>query len=88
MATIEEMANVVYDTGATPIPKGRVKDSLRCAMQSAEYYGVYYNSQHGVDPCTVWVVGAYEVTYLTDDGGFHAGMLTDEMMDDLIIKEI
>ena len=42
----------------------------------------------GVEVCTVWVVGAYEVTYLTDDEGFHAGMLTDEMMDDLIIREV
>ena len=86
MATIEDMANVVYDTGATPIPKGRVKNSLRRAMQSAEDLGQYYNSQYGLDLCTYWNVGCYNVIYITDDYYFHAGMLTDDMMDDLIIE--
>ena len=100
MATLREMREVidsviVYDERPTEVPPTPhlmyskvIKDSLRRAMQSAEYYGVHYNGQYGMDLCTVWVVGAYEVTYLTDDEGFHAGMLTDEMMDDLIIEEV
>ena len=90
MATIEEMANVLYDVGATPIPKGRVKDNFRHLLRNAEDNGKYYIDGYGEHniPCTYWVIGDYIVTYLTNNWEFHADMLTDEMMDDLIIEAI
>lgn len=39
------------------------------------------------EPRTYWIVGDYIVTYLTDDLNFSARMLTEEMMNDLIIEE-
>lgn len=88
MATIEEMANVVYDTGATPIPKGRLKESFRRLLQSLERGNMYYRGKAGGAPYTYWVAGAYYITYITDNEDFSAADLTDEMMDDLIIKEV
>ena len=90
MATIEEMARVLYNEGATPLPESRVKDTLRRALQLSEVEGLYYGiacaqTEHIL--CTVWEVGDYEVTYMSDDEDLGAKDLTDEMMDDLIIEE-
>lgn len=64
-------------------------DMIREAMINAEDRGLVYFGEHGADrePCTYWIVGDYIVTYLTDDLGFDATMLSDDMMDDLIIEE-
>lgn len=64
-------------------------EELRMAMINAEDRGLVYNGAFGADnePCTYWVVGDYIVTYLTDDVVFDATMLTEDMMDDLIIEE-
>ena len=64
-------------------------EELRLAMINAEDRGLVYNGAFGADnePCTYWIVGDYVVTYLTDDETFDATMLTDDMMDDLIIEE-
>lgn len=64
-------------------------EELRQAMINAEDRGLVYNSVFGVDsePCTYWVVGDFIVTYLTDDEVFDATMLTEDMMDDLIVEE-
>ena len=86
MATIEEMANVLYDLGATPIPKGSVKDNFRHLLRNAEGNGMCYNGENRGQPCTYWIVGDYDVTYITDDLGFYERMLTEDMMDDLIIE--
>ena len=64
-------------------------EELRLAMINAEDRGLVYNGAFGADnePCTYWVVGDYIVTYLTDDETFDATMLTEDMMDDLIVEE-
>jgi hypothetical protein len=64
-------------------------EELRLAMINAEDRGLAYNSVFGMDsePCTYWLVGDYIVTYLTDDEDFNAEMLTEDMMDELIIEE-
>jgi len=36
---------------------------------------------------TYWIVGDYEVSYITDDLDFSAEMLTEDMMDELIIEK-
>ena len=97
MATLKEMSNVVDSLpidhplayGVQPYTLDESKHYLRRVMVNAEDEGMYHNGVHGVfyEPCTYWVVGYYIITYLTNDLEFHAGMLTDEMMDDLIIEE-
>ena len=64
-------------------------EGLRLAMINAEDRGLAYNSVFGMDsePCTYWIGDGYIVTYLTDDEDFNAEMLTDDMMDELIIEE-
>jgi hypothetical protein len=64
-------------------------EELRLAMINAEDRGLVYNGGHRAhnEPCTYWIVGDYIVTYLTDDEDFDATMLTEDMMDDLIIEE-
>lgn len=64
-------------------------EELRQGMINAEDKGQFYNGTFGADnePCTYWVTDDYIVTYLTDDEDFDASMLTDDMMDDLIIEE-
>ena len=66
-----------------------IDKGLKQAMINAEDRGLVYNGGHGAhnEPCTYWVVGDYIVTYLTDDETFGATMLTEDMMDELIIEE-
>ena len=58
-------------------------------LMDAEDNGHAYNGMYGAHCvlCTYWVVGDYIVTYMTDDQDFSASMLTEDMMDDLIIEE-
>ena len=103
MATENEMIAVidgVYDNRTvfkilrdTPrMYSNIVKNILWYAMRDAEDSGLYYNGYNGVyvkdELCTFWLVGNYTVIYLTDDPDFNTDMLTDEMMDDLIIEEV
>jgi hypothetical protein len=60
-----------------------IRALLQAEDNGRSYYGVY--GAHD-EPCTYWMVGDYVVTYPTDDLRFNAGMLTDAMLDDLIIK--
>ena len=64
-------------------------EEIRQALRDAEDSGMYFIGSFGMDsePCTRWIVGDYMVTYLTDDGDFNAEMLTEDMMDELIIEE-
>lgn len=72
-------------------PASIVKEVVWHALRHAEEDGRHYNGYNGVyvkdELCTYWLVGDYIVTYLTDDPDFNAKMLTEEMMDDLIIEE-
>ena len=65
-------------------------DLIRQALIIAEDNGLAYNGGFGAHnvPCTYWVVGDYIVTYMTDDEDFDASMLTEDMIDDLIIDEV
>ena len=87
MATKDEMIAVVNSAYKN---SGVVKDFMRRVMRDAENNGRCYNGGQGEHniPCTFWVVGDYIITYLTDNWELHAGMLTEEMMDDLIIEAI
>ena len=64
----------------------KIEDLVRQALCDAEDHGMCYNGAFGA-PCTYWVVGDYIVTYYTDDEDFFAEMLTEDMMDELIIEE-
>jgi hypothetical protein len=98
MATLKEMSNVI-DSIPTDghlawdvqpyYTLDESKHYLRYVMINAEDAWRYYNGVHGEynKPCTYWMVGDYIITYLTDDEDFHARLLTDDMMDDLIIEE-
>ena len=101
MATENEMIAVidgVYDNrtvfkilrDAPRMYSSIVKNILWYALRDAEDNGLYCNG-YGVyvkdSLCTYWLVGDYTVTYLTDDPAFNADMLTEDMMDDLIIEE-
>ena len=86
MATIEEMATVLYDVGIISFPKPSVKGSLRRVLCDVTKKGKSHISKHGNS--VYWKVGGYKVTYPTDDMLFFAWMLTDEMMDDLIIEVV
>ena len=100
MATIREMREVVdsvivYDTvpfeeleTAYLVYSKVIKDALRDALYSAEDKDLCYNYEYRGQPCTFWVVGGYEVTYITDDGDFTAEQLSYDDMDDLIIEEV
>lgn len=102
MATENEMIAVidgVYDNRTvfkilrdTPrMYSNIVKNILWYAMRDAEDSGLHYNGYNGVyvkdKLCTYWLVGNYTVTYLTDGSDFNTDMLTEEMMNDLIIEE-
>jgi len=97
MATLKEMRRVVDSISIDsplaywiqPFPLDESKYYLRGVMINAEGEGQYYNGGYGAynKPCTYWKVGDYIVAYLTDDLRFHASMLSDDMMDDLIIEE-
>ena len=67
-----------------------IEDLIRQTLRDAEDDGLVFMGTFGAHnvPCTYWVVGDYIVTYLTDDGDFSATMLTEDMMDDLIIEEM
>ncbi len=76
-------------------PDSIVRDIIWYALRHAESNGRRYNgynSYNGVyvkdEPCTYWLVGDYIVIYLTYDPDFNAEMLTEDMMDDLIIEEV
>jgi hypothetical protein len=96
MATLKEMCDVVDSIsidnpltyGVWPFPLNELKHYLKCVMIDAEDKGRYFNGVYAEynEPCTYWKVGDYVIMYLTDDLGFHAGMLTEDMMDDLIIE--
>ena len=88
MATIEEMVNVLYDVGATPLPRSRVKESLKLVLRKAEEKGQYYNSYYHSCPCIIWEVRVYHVIYHTTDWDFTAEQLSYDDMDDLIIEEV
>ena len=67
-----------------------VKNVLWYALRDAEDNGLYcngYGAYVKYSLCTYWLVGDYTVTYLTGDPDFNADMLTEDMMDDLIIEE-
>ena len=94
MATLKEMCNVVDSINIDdPLAEGIapfcLRESwyyLRRVMYNVEDNGKYYNGLYGErDLCTYWIVGDYIITYLTEDVDFSAEMLTEEMMDDLII---
>ena len=97
MATLKEKSNVIDSLpmdsplawGGQPYTLYESKHYLRCVMSNTENEGMCHNGGYGADcePCTYWVVGDYIITYITDDLDFDAGMLTDEMMNDLIIEE-
>ena len=96
MATLKEMCDVIDSIpideaeGIVPFPLSESWYYLRCMMCNAEDNGRYYNGYNGVyvkdELCTYWRVGDYVITYLTDDLDFNADMLTEDMMDDLIIE--
>ena len=99
MATLKEMSNVIDSIpmdsplayGVQPYTLAESKYYLRQVMINVEEEGMFHNGGYGAynEPCTYWVVGDYIITYLTDNLDFHAGkaMLSDDMMDDLIIEE-
>ena len=72
-------------------PDSIVRDIIWYALRHAEDNGKYYNGYNGVyvkdELCTYWIVGDYIVTHLTDNLDFCASMLTEDMMDDLIIEK-
>lgn len=98
MTTLKEMSNVIDSIPVdSPLARGiqpyTLDDSkyyLRGIMMNAENEGLCHNGGHGAygKPCTYWMVGDYIITYLTYDLGFEASMLSDDMMDDLIIEEV
>lgn len=98
MATIKEMSNVIDSIpmdspmarGIQPYTLNESKHYLRCVMMNAEEEGMSRNGEYdgaNFEPCTYWAVGDYIIAYLTNDLDFDASMLTDDMMDDLIIVE-
>ena len=89
MATIEDMVEVVNNVSPCRF-SCVVTDLLYKALRDAENNGWYCNGYKGMyvkdELCTYWLVGDYIVTYLTDDPDFNADMLTEDMLDDLIIE--
>lgn len=97
MATLEEMRNVIDSLsmdsplawGVQPHTLAESRHYLRRVMINAEEEGMSHNGYRAYNkPCTYWTVGDYIITYLTNNVEFNAGMLTDDMMDDLIIEEV
>ena len=76
--------------GIVPFHMSEAWYYLRCLMYNAENNRRRYNDGYGEHniPCTYWLVGDYKVTYLTDDPDFNADILTEDMMDDLIIEVV
>ena len=88
MATIEDMVEVVNNVSPCRF-SCVVTDLLYKALRDAENNRRRYNDGYGEHniPCTFWVVGDYIIIYLTNNWEFHAEMLTEDMMGDLIIEE-
>ena len=88
MATIEDMVEVVNNVSPRRF-SCVVKDLLYQALRDAENNGRRYTDGYGEPniPCTFWIVGDYIIIYLTNNWEFHAGMLTEDILDDLIIEE-
>lgn len=91
MATLKEMYRI------WSLKPDHSKVCLRKALRYAEDNGECYNSVYTVKDdsdtyeiagCTYWKVGDYEITYITDDLNFSARMLTEDMMNDLIIEKV
>lgn len=90
MATIEDMVEVVNNVSPCRF-SCVVTDLLYQALRDAEDNGLYCNGYGAYvkgSLCTYWLVGDYIVTYLTDDLNFNADMLTEDILDDLIIEEV
>jgi hypothetical protein len=68
-------------------PEDFVNNAVWHALRHAEDEGMCRNDYYMGELCTVWVVGDYEVTCISNDLDFCAEMLTEDMMDDLIIEE-
>ena len=83
IATLEKIRNVVGN-----IPIDEAWYYLRRAMWEAEENGQCHSDVYGpyYQPCTYWIIGDYIVTYLTEDPYFCASLLTEEMLDGLIIE--
>jgi len=62
-------------------------EELRQDMIKAEENGMAGKGAYGshLERCTYWYVGDHIIIHLTDDVDFNACMLTEEMMDNLII---
>lgn len=64
-------------------------EELRQYMINAEETGM--SGRHTIQcaGCVLyyWLVGYHVITYITDDEDFDASMLTEDMMDELIIEE-
>ena len=77
-------------------PESILKEITWQALRHAEEDGLCYNEMHGNNEwCTYWRVGNYLVTYITDDEYLNSEMqpvntemLTEDMIDDLIIEEV
>lgn len=89
MATIEDMVEVVNNVSPCRF-SCVVTDLLYQALRDAERRGRCQCGGNRIndEPRTYWLVGDYIVTYLTDDLNFNADMLTEDMLDDLIIEAI
>lgn len=89
MATIEDMVEVVNNVYLCRF-SSVVTDLLYKALRDAERRGRRHRGGYGAhdEPCTYWLVGDYIVTYYTDDLNFSAEMLTEDILDDLIIEAI
>jgi mRNA-degrading endonuclease YafQ of YafQ-DinJ toxin-antitoxin module len=63
-------------------------EKLRQALINAEDTGKVCKVTSGEysDPRICWIVGDFIIVYVTDDEDFNATMLTEDMMDDLIIE--
>jgi len=76
-------------------PGSLVKSIMWQALRHAEERGQCYNETYGNSEwCTYWKVGNYLVAYITDDEYLNSEMqpvstemLTEDMMDELIIEE-
>ena len=86
MATIEDMVEVVNNVSPCRF-SCVVTDLLYQALRDAENNGKCYNNFYEWKYCTCWKVGGYIITYPSGDVDFNADMLTEDMMDDLIIEE-
>lgn len=101
MATRKEMAKIIndmdIDTKAWIVvtawddfekfPEDFTKTVIWYALRQAEGLGLCRNDYYEGKFCTCWRVGDYNIYYVTDDEDFSVEMLTEDMMDELIIEE-